>query len=338
MIKNAVIVGSGITPEDYNSEKENRGSPKLVVSSHILGEILRNAQRWVKGYESPQSKALKFGSVFDCLLLTPYQWPIRYAVVPADAPRRPSERQINAKKPSPASLEAIAWWDRFTRDHPGEIISQEENASVHSAIARLREDKLISELIDCSRKQLLITAEWHDGPTGLIVPIKCLIDVVPPKDHPVFSNSLWDTKTTQNASPRSFSRDAMKYNYGIQGAFYLDLYNAATGEQRGDFGHVVIESFPPYEYRTPPPLLSQRFLGHGRLLYQRALAIYCKSVCSGVWPSYDSNSRDWPITDCDDWHLSMESVYDPFAEDEDTDEEPDWLKDPPPAEDAEVTP
>ncbi len=318
MIQNAEIVGSDISPERYNVETEQRGSKSLTVRAHILSEILRNAQRWVKGYESPESKAKKFGSVLDCLLLTPTQWPKRYAVVPSDAPKKPTKAQINAKKPSPESVASIEWWDDFAAANPGEIVPQELNASVHSAINRLREDDMIRELLGSSLHSVMITAEWIDTQTGLTIPLKALLDIAPRADHSVFGGSLWDLKTTQNASPYSFSKDAQKYGYAIQAAFYLDLWNAATGEQRSDFGHVVVENYHPYEFRTPPPLLSQRFLGHGKLLYQRALAIYCKGVSTGEWPSYDKPNGDWPITDCDDWFLSAETVYDDIEEPEES--------------------
>lgn len=322
MICNAVIIGDQTPPEKYDTETEQRGSPKLVVRAHILAEILRNAQRWVRGYQSPESKSLKFGELLDCLLLTPFQWPKRFAVVPADAPKKPSKTQLNAKKPSPETVAAIEWWAGFQRENPGEIVSPDLNGSVHAAIARLREDEMLSELIDTSGHQVMIVAEWHDEPTRLIVPLKCLIDVVPPNDHPIFSNSLWDVKTTANASERSFMKDAQKYSYHVQGAFYLDMWNAATKQNRSDFGHIVLENYPPYEYRTPPPLLSQRFLNHGRLTYQRALGIYCKALATGDWPSYDKKPGDWPITDCEDWFLSAESLYDEIEEPELEEAEP----------------
>lgn len=316
MIKNAQIVGDNIPPERYNVEEKPRGNPELMVRSHVLTEVLRNAQRWVRGYESPETKSRKWGSLWDCFLFTPRQYRGRYAVVPEDAPRKPSKTQVNAEKPSAKTIAAIEWWDHFKKENPGEIIDSDQDQSVREAVARLREDKLIAELIDCSARQVMIVAEWHDPGTGLVVPMKCLIDLVPDPQHALLSNSVWDGKTTMNASPRSFSRDAQKYGYGIQGALYLDLYNAATGDTRSDFGHVVQENYRPYEYRTPPPLLSQRFLGHGRLMYQKALGIYCRALQSGVWPGYDAGVKGWPITDCDDWLLSADTLYDTFEEPE----------------------
>lgn len=330
MIKNAVLVGDQVPPDQYNAEDKQRGDPELVLRAHILGELLRNAQRWVKGYQSPESKAMQFGSLLDCVLLTPTQWPRRYAVLPEDAPRRPSDRQRNAKKQSDSSKESIAFWDRFIQHNPGEIISSELNAAAYGAANRIKEDPAIAELLLTASKQLMIVAEWHDL-TGLVVPLKCLIDIVPSAEHPVYSNALFDLKTTSNASKRSFSKDAMKYRYDLQGAFYLDLFNAATNQKRSDFGHVIIESYHPYEFRTPPPLLTQRFLDRGRLDYQKALGIYCTGITKGVWSSYDQRSKQYPMTDCDDRFLSVDQVYDEMPE-----EEPE--EQPEPAEELDVLP
>lgn len=313
MIQNAQIVGYDVMPEQYEAETEQRGSPNLVIRAHILSEILRNAQRWVKGYQSPPSKAKEFGTLFDCLLLTPKQWPKRFAVLPADAPKKPTKSQLNAAKPSPKTVEDIKWWENWTRLNPGQIVNQETNGAVHAALNRIREDALIADLIDSSKHSVMLVAEWRDA-TGIVVPMKALIDIVPRGDHPLVGNSLWDLKTTQNASPRSFRMDAQKYGYALQGAFYRDLWNAASKEQRTDFGHVVIENYHPYEFRTPPPLMSQRFLNHGQLLYQKALQIYCAGLSTGKWPSYDRPGLDWPLTDCDDWFLSMDTLYDEIEE------------------------
>lgn len=322
MIQKATILKRAITPEEYHHQAADRGTPGFALSAHALIEILRNAQRWVRGYESPESKAKKYGELLDCLLLTPTDYQKRFTVLPADAPRKPTKAQINAKKPSPQSVEAIAWWKEFESSHPGEVISDDLNTSVHLAIQRLREDETISDLLDHSRRQVMVTASWLDETTGTEIPLKCLIDLVPHENHPVFSNSLWDLKTTANASPHSFVRDAQNYGYHIQGAFYLAMWNAATSEQRSDFGHVIQENYHPYEYRTPPPLLSQRFLNLGRLMFQRAIEIYCKGIRTGKWPGYDQRDGDWPLTDCADWFLSIENVYSDIQEEPETEEAP----------------
>lgn len=301
MIINAEVLGANVTPEDYNKEKAERGDASYVLRSHVLAEILRNARRWRDGYESPDSESRKWGAMWDCALLMPADWGNRYAVLPEDAPRKPSSTQRNAKKPSPETLKAIAWWDEFLRNHPGELVDAEKLQEVLGAVAVLKSDKVIADLIDCSAKQVMVVADWDLG-GGKKLPLKCLIDLVPPPDHPVFGPTLWDAKSTKNASPRWFSRDAQRYCYHIQAAFYLDLYNAATGENRSEFGHVVQESFFPFAFRSPPPLMSKRFVNAGRVAYQQAIDRYAKALESGVWPTYDIGS-EWPVTDCDDWFL-----------------------------------
>ena len=314
-IQNAEVVKDNTLSSEYQAESEERGSPRLTVRGHILSEILKNARRWRNGYQSPESKAKKFGSVYDCLLLTPMHWPKLYAVLPEDAPKRPSSRQRDAKKPSPATLEAIDWWDDFLAEHPGEVIDQKVNAAVHGAIAALRKDEMIAELIDHSKHQVWLKAEWKDGPTGLVVPIKALVDVVPSSQHPLFGESLWDVKTTMNAGQRSFAGDAYKYGYHRAAALYLDLWNAAMGENRIQFGHIIQENFPPFELRTPPPYLSQRAVMLGRLEYEMALGVYCRALQTGEWPSYDRKSKEWPITEFPDWCYSVDNVFDDIEED-----------------------
>lgn len=319
MIQNARIVSENTPIEVYAAELAKRGSPEFVVRAHVLSEILRNAQRWVRGYESPESKALKFGSVFDCRILTAREYHRRYCVLPADAPRRPSKAQINAKRPSPETVAAIEWWNNWKKENPGEEISAELDGAVTAAMFRLSEDDTISDLIQSSKHQVMIVAEWADKATGLVVPIKCLIDIVPPADHPVFSNSLWDLKTTANASPKNFMQDAQRYMYHLPAAFYLAMFNAATGENRKAFGHVVIENYHPYEYRTPPPFLTERFLDFGRQCYQAALSKYCRYLHTGEWKGYDSydpKRNNWPETDCYDSFLNFEVLYDPIQEPE----------------------
>lgn len=319
MIKNAVIVGYDTPKEKYNTETERRASPKYVMRSHAMAEILRNPLRWYRGYESPQTGAKEYGDVLDCLYLTPYQWHQNFCVTPVSYTNKDGKTvkwRADMRVP-----EVAAWYEA----HEGKtVVGQDTLGMAQAAIKRLDEDPLLLKLKVCSRKQVMIVAEWHDKETGLVVPLKCLIDAVPNKDDPIFGNAIFDLKSTKNASPRSFSRDAQKFFYGLQGQFYVDMYNAATGkdEQRSDFGHIVQESFPPYEYRTPPPLMTQRFLNFGRAQYSAALTIYCRGMATGKWPSYDPQDGNWPRTDCDDWYLDAGTVYQPIGSELPEDEEP----------------
>lgn len=330
MIQNAKIREWNVPSEKYHHEPELRGSPKLTIRAHIMAELLWNANRWRDGYESPESKALKTGSLYDCLLLTPAHWKGHYAVVPENAPRKPTKAQRNAKKPSADSLTAIEWWDDFIENNPGEIVTKDENDKVHGALDRLRRDVEISELIACCRRAVWITAEWHDKTTRLVIPLKCLIDLLPPSDHPVYSKAILDLKFVRCAAKRAFESDAMKFRHDIQAGFYEDMHNAATGECRTDFCHVIQENVKPFELRTPPPPMTQRFKDFGKLSYQAALRIYCDALVSGKWPGYE-RTIGANYTDCSDWFINPDSLYAPIHEPE-AESEPEEEADETPAE------
>ena len=62
-----------------------------------------------------QTKAMIIGSAFHSLLLEPNGFPSEFLTVEPFAPKKPTLSQRNAKKPSAATLEAIAYWDEFEK-------------------------------------------------------------------------------------------------------------------------------------------------------------------------------------------------------------------------------
>lgn len=300
---NAKVIGSNVLPARYADEPEQRGSPKLVVRGHLLSEVLRNPRRWRNGYESPESKSKQYGDVLDCLTFSPMQWPKRFCVTPAEYERDGERKKWRHDMRIP---EVAKWW----KDHEGlQEVDSELNGKVHAALKVLQADPKIGAALTSGKSQVWVQADYTDKATGLTIPVKCLIDLVPDYEHPLFGEFLVDLKTTASANPARFRRDVFNFGYDLQAAWYLDLYNAATGENRIDFCHIVQENFPPYECRMP--ILGRRFVERGRLRYQAALEIYCRSICSGFWPGYDPADKEWPITEPEEWMLNFENVFPP---------------------------
>lgn len=314
IFSNAVVVKFGALPNEYGTEKCPRGASGFTMRAHAICEIRRNPRRWLLGYESPESKSKEYGDVLDCLTLTPKQWPQRYAITPQTYTNKKGEL---SKWRNDLRIAEIAEWHK---DHEGlTIVDADTNASVHAAIKRLREDSKIAEFIDSGRNQCWVSANYEDRATGLVIPVKCLIDIVPHPEHPIFGRCLGDLKSTRNAEPRRFARDAFQFGYHVAAAWYMDLFCAATGEDRTDFVHVVQESFPPYEPRMP--IMSAQFVNLGRLVYQDTLALYCRCLANNYWPSYDPK-EGWPMTEPEPWMLDQGAIYtEPEEEPEEAPEE-----------------
>ena len=319
----AKIVGAQVSGVEYNHEPARRGAADYVVRSHCLGEILRNAHRWVTGYKSPESKAKDYGSLLDCMILVPEQWAARYALRPDTYPAPAKHAKVKSgeiKEGDPLDWNARAahcqeWADR----HRGKtLVSMEAQANAHLAFTVIHEMPRASEAIASGAHQVWVSAVYVDKDTGRRIPVKGLIDVVPAGEHPIFGEFLFDLKTTRNASPANFRRECFKYNYDLQAALYLDIYNAACPEfTRINFAHIVQENYPPWETRVP--ILSQAFLNRGRARYRHGLALYARAQETGNWPSYDPDGDDWPITEPEDWMLAPGLVYEGL---DDLDDEP----------------
>jgi len=124
-----------------------------------------------------------------------------------------------------------------------------------------------------------------------------------------FCDSLADFKTCSSAHPRSWQKHVHDYDLHTQAGLYLDLYNAATGEQRDEFRHILQESFKPWQ--VAKRILSVEFISLGREKYKRILKRYAACLKSGHWPDYDEGGPHdvvldgWLTTQPVDWMVMV---------------------------------
>jgi hypothetical protein len=313
MFKNAQIISRGTNPADYHKQTAARGTPEYFMSPSSLKEFARCAQRWQAGYESPAGSAQRWGNLLDCRLLTPDQFGLRYEVRPdsyddvvlkcpgcgsiSEALKckkcNANREQSIVEKPWNGNAKECREWESIARMGGREIVSSTELSDCYAAISRLKDDEIISLFLESCERQVLVRGEWHDPATGLVIPVRCLIDLEPRKETE-FGLCLGDVKTTFNCGPQ-FGRHAHKYGYHIQAAFDLDLYNAATGEARNTWCLVAQESFPPWQigrkmfasdFDANPDGMGG-FITLGRSEYRRALANYAWSVKNQTWHDYE---------------------------------------------------
>ena len=89
------------------------------ISKSGLDLIARSPLHYFAKYRSPDrerdepTEAMKLGTAVHSAVLEPESFASDYIVVPADAPRRPTTVQLNAKKPSDDTVIAIEWFSEL---------------------------------------------------------------------------------------------------------------------------------------------------------------------------------------------------------------------------------
>ena len=319
--QNCKLAGENVDPQFYHDVPFERGSVEYPVSPSMLKQFAHCPSRWLRGYNPPETKGKDFGSVIDCLLLTPEQFSHKYAIQPltyeSEGMQCPVCKTISDSKSCrehkvdrvrvivnkewSGNSKICQEWSEIQTENGKEVITADILADATLAITRLKSDDVLGPYMEQSRRQVLVTGEWHDEPTGLTIPVRCLIDLAPADDSE-FAGSLGDVKTTRTAALMAFQRDVFKYGYHLQAAFDLALFNAATGQERTDWCFLVQESYHPWQ--TGRRLLAQDFIDLGRCDYKRLLGNYCACVKSGKWPDYDENDeavQGWSIVSPAPW-------------------------------------
>lgn len=281
------------------SGRGERGKADFVMSSHQIPLFDSCPSRWLRNYDpKPENTdALKWGSLIDCMLTQPLSFPDRYVFRPETYPAKDGEKPWH---------NGATYCKEWNAKHEGQtILSRDEHAEAEQAVARLSKDPHVSEILLNSDRQVWITAEYQDEETGVTVPVKGLIDLVPFPDKPFYGKCLVDLKTATSAAPRKWQRTVFERNYHIQAALYLDAYRAATDSDRTDFIHIVQENIAPYE--PGRRLLSAEFIQLGRDQYVSGLRRYAKCLKTGIWPGYDEGERTiqgWTLTEPESWMVS----------------------------------
>jgi hypothetical protein len=279
----AKIIGAGIDPATYHLTVGKRGERNFVMTRSNLCDFLTCPARWIAGHETADTKATEWGQLMDALVLDSDRFNERVAITPATYP----DSKTGEPKDWNRNANFCKAWEK---ERSGLLIVKPEKFGMaQDAKHALLEDEISYELISGSRHQVLVTATHHDPESGLDIPVKTLIDLVPAADLPVIGESLADLKTADFAGPSIWPKKTFEYNYHVQAALSLDLFNAASGEERTTFLHLIQESSAPYAVGRR--MLSQDFVELGRATYRTALAFYARCLKRSHWPGYDDMTR-----------------------------------------------
>lgn len=223
-----------------------------------------------------------FGTAFHTISLEPDTFWNRYALEPEGAPRRPSVTQRNAKKPSPETIEAIEFWDKFETDNVGKTLIEAKDYQILADMMGSLSDHPAASSLLGAKGYAEASAYWRDPKTDLL--LRC---------RPDFwreDGIIVDVKTTVDASLEEFSRSVAKWRYHVQAAFYLDGLREAVAQSGSnqsaptEFVFLAIEKKPPYAVGCY--VLDDESMRLGRAEYRADLERLAEAKVSDVWPGY----------------------------------------------------
>ena len=220
------------------------------------------------------------GTLAHCAILEPEEFAKRYATVPEGAPRRPTEAQWNAKKPSEESIAAMEWWRAWNSENADrEVITAAQYETAMRQAESVRRLPEIAELLSAGEPET--SALWTDPATGVLC--KCRPDWTHPAGDGVI---LMDVKTYQSASPLEFSRQIARKGYYRQDAHYSIGFEIAAGVPVLGFVFVAVET--EYPYSSCAVMLDDTAKAQGRRECRRLTDLYAECLKRNEWPGYSS--------------------------------------------------
>lgn len=351
--RNCRIVASNVDPEKYHAEPIDegnkiirRGDPGFPVSSSTLRDFADCPRAWRDGKMTSESKAMRYGSLLDCLALTPDQFADRYVIVPEtydsdvmECPR--CGTQTDSKVCRSCKCERVPktiqkdwnwlsqtcqdWRTKQFRkicvsDSPSEDGKPSMLMECRAAAAKLRADAVAGPWGECSEKQVWIIGEWYEKATELIIPVRCLIDYVP-KTESVYGACAGDLKSIRSVMLSEWESDMATRGYYIQAAWNLDMLISTTEQvnedgfnARSQFCFILSEnSFP---YQVARRFVDPETIRFGRAEYREMMANYALCLQNNRWPgpddTTDSHADGWSNSKLPQWFLNKKSFAPKF--------------------------
>ena len=264
-----------MTRNDYHADTAR-------VSKSGLDQIAKSPLHYWDRYlnpDHPERKAAKHfrvGDVTNDILLIPDDFRNLYAVLPIGAPNRPTDRQINAFRPSKETVAAVEWWNNYLAENEGKtVVTPEEFDTARFVRDAVLKHRPAAELLKVGIAEKTI---YFDEPTTG-AKCKCRPDWLATD-----ARFVVDLKTSKDAAPRAFGRSAAAYRYHVQGAFYYDGVAYGLGEWYDGFAFIAAEKERPFPVKVY--YMDDDDFNAGRRLYMADLEKYVECLSTGQWPGY----------------------------------------------------
>lgn len=245
------------------------------LNQTLCKELLRSPLHFQAALTAPhkQTDALLIGSLTHLATLEPERFKSEVVCLPEDAPKRPTEKQRNAKKPKAETLEAIAWWTAFEEASKGKTIADPDHYQAATQMA----DSLRAEL-----------AQYNVTPIATELALTCTYGSLSLKGQlDIITQDGWimDIKTLGDyITPRKVLSTVYQRAYHLQAAFYLLLFREVFGERAQGFRLVFVEKAKPNACATFE--LSPELVAEGQLLMLQAFEAYKAAKEFNAWSGY----------------------------------------------------
>ena len=248
------------------------------VSKSHLDEVNKSAFHYWDRYINPDrvipepTKQMLLGSAMHTMVLEPDLFENEYLVESANAPKRPTAAQRNAKKPSSQTLDAIAYWEEFDKKANGKnLISIDDYERLTIMRQRIFDHPAASTILNMSGVTEQ-SYQWKDNQTGEICKSR-------PDFHTDDGTLIVDLKTTSDASELGFQKSVHNFRYHVQAGFYLRSIKEAE-----QFVFIAVESKPPYLVAVYNA--STDMINAGNRVADKNLATLAQCRKTGKWTGY----------------------------------------------------
>ena len=224
------------------------------ISKSGLDLILRSPAHYRFSEKREATRAMEIGTALHCAILEPDRFTADYMLL-----REVTDRRASAYK------ECCKVWSVervLTGTEADRVAGMQESARSNPHMA--------GYLSAPGRYELSVFAT--DPETGVLV--KCRFDKL------LDDGVGFDLKKTQDI--REFAKSVANYGYHMQAAFYMDVYQWATGQTLQSFVFAAVEEMLPHA--SAPFVLDEEALDIGRMLYRKALNEYADCLHKDEWP------------------------------------------------------
>lgn len=258
---------SSWTRADYDAHSAlNQTRAKLLLVSP--GHYLQNTLAPQK-----ETEALRIGKLTHMFVLEPELFTSSVVCTPEDAPKKPTQKQREAKKPKAETLEAIAWWDNFDQISAGKTVADRDEYEQAVACGKALAAELAHYGVTPIATELSLTCTYSD------VPLKAQLDFI------TADGWIEDLKTFNDyLTPKKVLSTVYSRGYHLQGAFYCLMFKQVFGFRPKGFRMRCVEKSAPNACQTFE--LSAELLAEGGVLVQQAIETYRACTSFNSFPLY----------------------------------------------------